>query len=216
MRRIRIIGACLVAVLALGAMTAVSASAAKEKPVVKLSTSKGLLAEGAELKGISSNLIFVTNAGTLECSSNVLTGTLANNNATKDKGSFTSESSTGGLSYEGKEHLCKTSGLLGAVEIESKNFPWPTEFTTKGTNALKGTKKVSFQSTFVESGNLKCTFEAGKVSSTITTSGNLEIKTSNQLFKINKKTSNAACPKEGHLTGTFAVTSGGETVKIEL
>jgi hypothetical protein len=215
MRRIRIIGVCLVAIFALGAITAVSASAA-EKAVVKLSTGKGLLAPGAELKASSSNLIFVTNAGTLECSSNVLTGTLTNNSATKDKGSLTSESSTGELSFEGKEHLCKTSGILGAVEIESKNFPWPVEFTTKGTGKLKGTKKVSFQSTFVESGGIKCTFEAGKVAITHTTSGNLEIKTSSQLFKINKKTSNAACPKEGHLTGTFTVTSGGETVKIEL
>jgi hypothetical protein len=216
MRRIRIIGVCLVAVLALGAVTAFSASAA-EKAVVKLSTTgKGLLGAGAELRGSSSNLIFVTNAGTLECSSNVLTGTLANNSATKDKGSFTSESSTGELSFEGKKELCKTSGILGAVEIESKNFPWPVEFTTKGTGKLKGTKKVSFQSTFVESGSIKCTFEAGKVAITHTTSGNLEIKTSSQLFKINKKTSNAACPKEGHLTGTFTVTSGGEAVKIEL
>ncbi|HTR89093.1 MAG TPA: hypothetical protein VMG62_03175 [Solirubrobacteraceae bacterium] len=216
MRRIRIIGVCLVAVCALGAVTAISASAT-EKIVLKLSTAgKGLLGAGAELKGSSSNLIFETNAGTLECSSNVLVGTLANNSATKDKGSFTSESSTGGLSFEGKEHLCKTSGILGAVEIEAKNFPWPVEFTTKGTGKLKGTKKVSFQSTFVESGNIKCTFEAGKVAFTHATSGNLEIKTSNQLFKINKKTSNAACPKEGHLSGTFALTSGGETVKVEL
>jgi hypothetical protein len=216
MRRIRIIGACLVAVLALGAMTAVSASA-KEKPVLKLSTTgKGLLGEGAEIKGSSSNLVFVTGSGTLECSSNVLTGTLTNNSSTKDKGAFTGESSTGGLTYMGKEHLCKTSGLLGAVEIESIAFPWPTEFTTKGTNLLKGTKKVTFVSTFVENGDIKCTFEASKVSSTIATSGNLEIKTSNQLFKLGKKTSNAACPKEGHLTGTFNLTSGGEQVKVEL
>src|SRR5664280_2259205 len=113
MKRMRIMGLSLVAVFAMSALVAGSASAAT---TLKLSTTgKGLLPAGANLVASSSDLVFVTSAGNLECSSNVLTGTLTTNSASKDKGSITAESSTG----EEGGGACHTTTVLGAALIES-------------------------------------------------------------------------------------------------
>jgi len=209
MKRMRIMGLCLVAVFAVTAAFAGSASA---KTVLTLKTKKGPLAAGASLVAESSNLIFVTSTGNLECSSNILTGTVGNNGAAKDKGTVTKESSTG----EEAGGLCKTTTPLGPAEIVASGFPWPIEYTTKGTSAVKGTKKVAFTSTFPGAGGAKCEYESAKVESTFNTSGVITQTTTNQVFKVNKKTSNAACPKEGKLSGSFKLFSGGEAVEAEL
>ncbi len=207
MRRIRIAGLCLVAVFALGAM----ASSASAKTVLTLKTKKGALTSGSEVKAFSSNLVFKTAAGNLECSENTLTGALETNGAAKDKGKVTTETS------KGKEAggLCKTSAF-GPAEIVSSGFPWKIEFTTKGVVKLKGTKKVTFTSTFPGAGNAKCIFESSKVESKFNTSGPVTITTSKQVFKRAKKGSAEICPEKGELSGEFNVTSGGETVEAEL
>jgi hypothetical protein len=218
MRSIRILGTGLLALLAIGALLASSAVAAKEKPVVKLSTKgKGLLAAGAELKASSSNLVFVTSAGNLECTENVLSGTLTNNSEKKDKGSVTSEKSAG----KEAEGDCKTSTLLGRTKIKSGDLPWTQELTTKGTGATKGTKKVLFESVFPEAGSIVCIFEASKVAETYKpgAAGSptpVSLVVTNQVFKRSKKGSNAACPAEGKLSGSFELTSGGEAIEAEL
>ncbi len=204
MRRIRIAGLCLVAVFALSAVIAGSASASTP---LTLKTAKGTLAPGAKLKAFSSNLVFSTSAGNLECTENTLLGSVETNGAAKDKGKITEEFSTGTGGG-----ACNTTTLLGKVLIKSNNFPWPLELTNKGTSKLKGSKKVAFEGNFFEA-SVNCNFEAGKVATTFKVGGPLELVTSNQQFKINKKTSNALCPKEGHLSGSFVVTSGGETVE---
>jgi hypothetical protein len=205
----RIMGLSLVAMFA---VAAVFAGAASAKTVLTLKTAKGALAPGAELKAESSNLVFVTSSGNLECTSNILEGTVENNGAAKDKGSVTKESSTG----EEAGGLCKTTTGLGPASIESSGFPWPIEYTTKGTSSLKGSKKVTFTSTFPGAGGAKCTYEAAKVASTFNTSGVITQTTTNQVFKANKKTSNPACPKEGKLSGSFKLFSGDEAVEAEL
>lgn len=161
MTHIRTGGLWLAAMLAVGAALATSASA---KTVLIGRTAKGPLAKGAEIKASSTNLKFVTSAGNLECSSNILTGTLETNEAAKDKGKITEEQLTG----KEAEGDCKTTTVLGRAKIEAKGFPWPTEFTTKGKNTVKGTKKVTFKLTFPEAGNVECIFESAKVSSTFT------------------------------------------------
>jgi hypothetical protein len=213
MKHIRTVGLWLAAMLVICAALATGASA---KTVLIGRTAKGPLQKGDELKASSSNLKFVTSAGNLECTSNILTGTVTLNEAPKDKGTITEESSTGNEA----EGDCKTTTVLGRTKIEAKGFPWPTEFTTKGANTVKGTKRVEFKSVFPEAGNIECTFESAKVSSKFTVGAPgkpvpTEITTSNQLFKL-KKGSNSACPKEGKLSGTFAVTSKGEVVESEL
>jgi hypothetical protein len=208
MRRIQIAGLCLVVALAFGAMLAATASA---KTVLTLKTAKGPLTAGAEVKAFSSNLIFVTSAGDLECSENTLTGELLTNSGAKDKGKVTSETS------KGKEAggLCKTSAF-GPTEIVSSGFPWPIEFKTKGITKLKGTKKITFTSTFPKAGGAKCTFEASKVEAKFNTSGPVTITTTKQIFKRNKKLSAEICPEKGELSGEFNLTSHGETVEAEL
>jgi hypothetical protein len=209
MNRMRVIGLSVIAVFAL---TAVLASSASAKTVLTLRTAKGPLAAGAELKAESSNLEFVTEAGALQCSSNILEGKLTNNGGAKDKGTVTKESSTGG--EPGGD--CKTTTPLGYTAITASGFPWPIEYTTKGTSTLKGTKKVTFTSVFPEAGGAVCVYEAAKVLSSINTVGVITQTTTNQVFKANKKTSNPACPKEGKLSGTFKLFSGGEAVEAEL
>jgi hypothetical protein len=214
MKQIRTVGLLLMALLAIGAALASSASA---KTVLIGRTAKGPLAKGAELKASSTNLKFVTSAGNLECTSNVLTGTVSVNEAAKDKGTITEESSTGNEA----EKDCKTTTVLGRTKIKAEGFPWPTEFTTKGVNTVKGTKKVAFRSIFPEASNVECIFESSKVTSSFTVGAHgkpvpAEITTTNQVFKLSKKGSNAACPKEGKLSGTFAITSNGEVVETEL
>ena len=214
MKQIRTVGLWLAAMLAVGSALATGASAST---VLIGRTAKGPLAKGAELKATSSNLKFVTSSGNLECSSNILTGTVTLNESAKDKGTITEESSTG----KEAEGDCKTTTVLGRAKIEAKGFPWPTEFTTKGANTVKGTKKVTFKSTFPEAGNIECIFESAKVSSKFTVGAHgkpvpVELTTSNQVFKRSKEGSNAACPKEGKLSGTFSTTSGGEVVESEL
>src|ERR1700712_2995653 len=126
MRRIRIVGLSAVAVLAMSAVVVPAASAAT---TLTLKTAgKGALKAGDPVKGDSSNLIFVTSSGNLECSENELAGTVSVNGSTKDKGSITSEKSTGA---EGGG-ACKTTTPLGPALITSEHLPWSIELLSSG------------------------------------------------------------------------------------
>ena len=117
MRSIRILGTGLLALFAIGALVASSANATV---VLKLSTKgKGLLAAGSEVKASSSNLTFVTSAGNLECTENVLNGTLTNNSSAKDKAKVTSEKSSG----KEAEGDCKTFDSARAHRHHSGRLP---------------------------------------------------------------------------------------------
>ncbi len=201
-------GLAAAALLATGMLTSVAGASSS---TLKLKTAKGELTSGSEVVAESTDLIFETSVGNLECTSNILKGTLSKNNSKKDEGAVTEEHSTGNEAGG----LCKTTTPLGPTEISTSNLPWQTVLSTKGVDEVKG-KKVSFTSTFPNEGGLKCTFEASKVKSTFTIGGAVVIHTEKQKFKANKKTSGAGCPKEGTLTGTFKGTSGGETVESEL
>ena len=176
-----------------------------------LKTAAGPLVAGDEVVATSTNLIFETSAGNLECTNNVLTGKLSVNGAKKDTGLIEKESSTGGE----PGGLCKTTTPFGPTEISTSNLPWSTILSAKGVDEVKG-KKVSFTSTFPNAGGAKCTFETAKVKSSFTIGGPVVIHTIKQKFKASKKLSNPQCPKEGTLTGDFTGTSNGETVESEL
>ena len=207
-RTVRGAGLILAALVTVGLLAGVAGASGPS--VLKLKTAKGELTAGQEVVADSTNLIFETSVGNLECSSNILKGKLAKNNSKKDEGPIESESSTGNE----PGGLCKTTTPLGATEIKTSNLPWSTVLTSKGIDEVKG-KKVSFTSVFPTSG-ATCVFEAAKVKSTFTPGGPVTIVTSKQKFKLNKKASTPACPKEGTLSGTFTGTSGGETVESEL
>lgn len=214
MKRINVVGLAIVALFAMSVVLAGTASAKEAaKKDLTLKTSEGPLAAKAPIKAESTNLVFVTSAGNLECTSNSIEGEVKTNNATKDEGPINAESSTGSEEVEGKKGACKTTTPLGATLISTSELPWEAIFTDKGVNEVKG-KKVTFTSTF--SGGTVCVFEASKVKSSFTIGGALKLKTENQVFKINKKSSSSLCPKEGKLTGEWTVTSGGKTVETEL
>lgn len=215
MRTRRIMGAAMLAALAISAVLAGSAAA---KSVLIARTAAGVIPVGAEIKASSSDLVFHTEAGNLECTSNVLTGTLGNNESAKDKGTVTEESSTGEIGFG---PACNTTTPFGPADIESSGFPWPVEFSAKGLATVKGSKKVAFKSTFILAEGASCTYEASKVKSTFTpgAAGSpvpVELTTTKQVFKVNKGVSNPACPKSGELSGHFTMSSGGETVLSEL
>jgi len=207
-RAVRGAGLVLAALVVAGLFGGVAG--AKGPSLLTLKTAKGELAVGQEVVADSTNLVFETSSGNLECSSNILKGKLAKNNSKKDEGPIESESSTGNE----PGGLCKTTTPLGATEIKTSNLPWSTVLSSKGVDEVKG-KKVSFTSVFPNSG-ATCVFEAAKVKSTFTPGGPVTIVTSKQKFKLNKKASTPVCPKEGTLSGTFTGTSNGETVESEL
>jgi hypothetical protein len=204
-------------VVAVFAIAAIGASAASAKTVLTLKTAKGPLPPGAPLSTFSSNLIFETTAGNLECEENENIATLNNNSSTKDKATINAERSEG--NFDGIPHACKTSAT-GPVLITAEELPWPTEFNTKGQGKVKGSKHVKFTSEFlaVEGPNNHCTFEASTVKFTFNTSGPATITVTKQKFKHNTKAPNqtSLCPASGLLSGTYNVTSGGETVFAEL
>jgi hypothetical protein len=206
MKRMYVLAGLVVCALSLAI-----AAMAFAKAGLTLKTAKGPIATGEEIKAESTNLIFETSAGNLECTKNVIAGPAGNNGSSKDKGSITEESSTGGEAGG----LCKTTTPLGPTSIAVEHLPWEDIFTSKGANEAKG-KKIAFVSTFPNAGGAKCTFEASKVKSAFTIGGPVVIHTVKQKFKANKKVSNPQCPKEGTLSGDWTVTSKGETVESEL
>lgn len=211
MKRIPVLLLALFAIVAISAISVAGASGAKEKTVLKLSTSKGALAPGAKVKDFSSNLITETAAGNLECEESTIGWELSKNEAKKDEGSATEDIEAG--TYEGLG--CKTS--LGAAKITASGFAWPIKLSDKGTGEIKGSKKVVFTSEFVggEAKGFTCTLEAAKVKFTFNTTGPVKLTVTKQKFKAAKH-SNAVCPKEGHLSGEFNMTSEGEPVEASL
>jgi hypothetical protein len=221
MTRIKMMGLCLVAVFAFAAVMATGASAKEAKPTnLTLSTPAGTLAKGAKIDTFSSNLIFETAAGNLECEENDIIGNIEVNKAKKDTGPVTEEISKG--DFDSIPGACKTSAT-GPVTIATGDLPWSVEFGAKGTGEVKGGPKIVFTSTFLalEPPNNKCTFEATKTKTTFgvtTTKAPITIKTTKQTFKHNKKAANQStlCPASGVLSGTFTGTSGGETLEDQL
>jgi|ERR1035438_5563065 hypothetical protein len=221
MQRIKIMGLALVAVLAMSALVASTAFAKESKDLI-IKDPSGVVPTGTLITATSTNLTTVTAAGNLECEHNVLPSTLSINSAVKDKSSSSSESSFG--DYLGIEGACKTSAAGPAI-INTSEFPWPVEFSDKGTATVKGTKKVAFTSTFLalEGPKNKCTFEAAKIVSTFAVgkAGSpvpVEFTTTNQIFKLNKKAPDTAaiCPPEGKLSGNWAVTDSNGQISDEL
>jgi hypothetical protein len=206
MRRIRITGLLSVAAIVLGAAFASSASA------VLMETVRGMYNTGVHI-GLGMTLIFATTAGNIECSNATLNGTLLTNGAKTVKASITEASFAG----EEAGGACKTTTPFGPATITTRGFPWAEQFKSNGAAMFKGTKKVVFEAVFPAAGGASCTFESSKVAEAFTPGTPTEpqplvLTVAGQKFKLNKKTSNAACPKEGTLSGPISVTGEGETL----
>jgi hypothetical protein len=214
MKRVMILALSVVAALA---MMVSIASAEGTGPKVTLRTAKGALVKGSNLVASSSNLVFVTAAGNLECSSNIITGFMKTNTKEKPSGEITKEESTGNEAG----NLCKTSTPFGPASIEAQNLTWKIKLTNKGVvqiNSSHGDKTVTFVSTFPAAGGAKCAFASKKVLSSFPVSSSpvpFNITTSGQVFTL-KAGSTEGCPTSGKLSGTFTTTSNGEPVEVEV
>jgi len=204
MKRIGTTGLLSLAVLALSAVLASSASA------VLMETAAGMYRTGGHL-GLGMALAFATTAGNIECNKSVLNGTLVTNGGKTVKASITE------ASFAGEEEGGACKSALGPAEITTKGFPWPEQFKSTGAAMFKGTKKVAFEAVFPALGSMSCTFESSKVAETFTPGTPAEpqplvLTVPGQVFKLNKKASNPACPKEGTMSGAISVTGEGETL----
>jgi hypothetical protein len=220
MKRMMTMGLCIVAAFAMATATA---SAEGTGPKTFLRTAGGgLLKKGDILTAFSSNLVFTTSGGNLECSKNIIAGPVKTNGKEKPSGEINLEESTG----EEAGGLCKTTTPFGPAEIATSNKPWKIKFITSSAKVQVstglGTKKVIFTSTFPSAGGAKCIFQTKKVLSEYNepaTPAPLVIKTVNQVFKL-ETGSTAGCPTEGKLNGSFSITkgagTGGETVEVEV
>jgi len=185
---------------------------------------------GTVITAESANLITTTAAGNLECEHSVLPATLAVNESTKVKSSSTEAKEFG--EYLGIPGACKTSAA-GPAMIETKDFPWSEEYKYSALKKIGqvivkgnplGTKKIEFTSTFLGLAKPnKCTFFASKLTNTfapgaIGTKVPLELTTSAQLFKLNKKGPETAaiCPATGTLNGNWTVKDANGVVSVEI
>jgi hypothetical protein len=213
MKRVMIMALSVVAALA---MMVSIASAEGTGPKVTLRTAKGALVKNSKISAFSSNLVFSTSAGNLECTENTLNGFMKTNTKEKPSGEITEEKSTGTGGG-----LCNTTTPFGKATITPLNLGWKIKLTNKGVvqiNSNKGDKTVTFESTFPEAGGAHCAFASKKVLSSFPVSATpvpWAITTSNQVFKL-KAGSTAGCPTEGKLNGTFSTTSSGEPVEVEV
>jgi len=223
MKRITIMGLALIAAFA---VMVASASAEGTGPKTFLRTAGGgLLKKGDVLVASSSNLVFTTSAGNLECSTNVISGPVKTNGKEKPSGEINFTEDIGEEVFGSETKLCKTTTPLKNTSILTNNKPWKLKFITSSgkvqINTGLGNKKVEFVSTFPESGNVKCKFSTKKVLPTYNepaTPKPLIFTSTNQVFKL-ETGSFSGCPTEGHLDGTFSVTKGtlaGETVEVEV
>ncbi len=177
MKRIRVMGLCLLASFAASIVVASPAWASE----LVLSTKSGLLTNGSELKATSSNTIFVTSAGNVECTSVVLTGSLNNNSASKLTASLTEAALTG----EEPGKLCKSTAPFGPAQATAEDLPWSVSFTTKGAVDIKGHVRIDF--VYPNAGSVACIFEAKTVKASANVDGApITITITKQVFKLSK------------------------------
>jgi hypothetical protein len=206
MKRIKVLGLCLLASLA-ASIAVASPAWAKE---LVLSTKGGPLTSGAELKATSKNTVFTTSAGNIECSSVVITGSLSNNSASKLSATLTEATLTGGE----PGGLCKTSTAFGPALVTAAGLPWSASFTTKGAVQVKGAP-VRILFNFSGSG-VMCGYETKTLKGTANINGEpIAISFVKQVLK-GAKTNNKLCPKAAEASGEQALTSKGEAVVAEV
>jgi len=172
---------------------------------LNLSTAKGPLAAGAELRASSSNVRFVSEVGIAECEENTLAGVLANNGASKDVATIAEATFSG--NYEGVPGACKSE--FGGT-VRTNHLPWGAVLASSGKGELAG-KPISVTAVFP---GLECTYETGAIKALNSIRGPVTLTIANQALKA-VAGSSTFCPKLAQINGTFALTSEGETVEAE-
>jgi hypothetical protein len=165
------------------------------------------LAVEAEVEAASSNLVFSTEIGALECGVGKVSGVVAANSAEPadvqvEEGQF--EEVGGGA--------CKTSiPLPGGVtaHITPENFPWVIHFFANGTTTITG---AAFEATLTNALGediATCTYSAASIADTFNFNTALFDTITGQTLTGG---GTSLCPSSGTLSGKFAVTHNGNAV----
>ncbi|HTY97110.1 MAG TPA: hypothetical protein VMB91_08730 [Solirubrobacteraceae bacterium] len=176
----------------------------------ELKTAAGPLASGSPVEASSSNLVFSSSAGNIECNESTLSGTLTTNDATTDVINFESAELEGNPTVFPDE--CPSAS--GPLVVEPVGLPWIAGISSKGAGLLKGRDGVTIEN---EEG-LACTYEAPKsaLSFANTTSGPEILSFQGQVVALGKSASpeeREHCAPQGAVSGTFQLESGGEVVE---
>jgi len=177
---------------------------------LELKTKAGPLAPGTPVEASSSNLVFSSAAGIVECNESTLFGTLTTNNSTTDVVTFE------GAVLEGEpttfpDECPSASGPLG---VEAVGLPWTAGISSKGAGLLKGRDGVTVEN---EEG-LACTYESPKFALAFanTTSGPEILNFQSQVVVLGKGATpqeQETCAPQGTVSGSFQLESGGEVVE---
>lgn len=224
--------ATAVAMLAFAAFVALPAIASAAQP--ELVDPAGALAKVKdEVRGESANLVFTTAKGNLECSSNIMEGTVTANpaNGKPVEGEITKGAFHGNLNPGGT--ACKTSikGLFEnlSARITPENFNWCLKTGEKATmtwelRACTAGKRVQFKAELFENNgaNLRATCTFATKNESLTGTYNTPNTGAGEKGKLTlgakqafTSGSGGLCPAEGTLAGDFELfrkTEGAETM----
>jgi hypothetical protein len=168
------------------------------------------LAVGAEVKGVSSNLVFTLSTGSkLECAENTLNGAVETNTSVPANVKINTATFTGAGGG-----ACKTS-ISGVTADVTANPPWVLHVEPKDKFTLTGPIKFTAALTLGGFSIATCVFErAGGITGTYATGGQaiLTVGSSQTFTKLSGSTE--LCGTEGVLTGSFAPNSKGVAVWV--
>jgi hypothetical protein len=205
---------------AVGAFAALPAIAAAASPSLLDDSGAVVTPHSGAIKGVSTNLLFTTSSGKLECAKTTLEGELtvnAGNVVEGDISTATFLNSAGGTK-------CPTS-LPGPVtmEITPENLPWCLEATASpvdtltidgGTCGTTPRKSIAYIAHVFTSAGTKvgeCTYERASLTLTYKTNTTPLVATLSSGQTFTKASGGILCTSTVTLSGSFTLTTGTGT-----
>ena len=162
----------------------------------------GPIEKGDPIHFLAQDPQFVTSAGTIDCPTGQLSGTLLTNGFKTDEFEAPGGASFGG-GHTGGE--C-TSTTLGSVSVQVAPGRWLGTLTTGGKSELYGSSRLAL-SLFYR--GLACHYTAVGLKGNFNTDGSpIAVSNANQSFKLDKGAANShGCVKSARLNATWQVTT---------
>ncbi len=211
MRRIKIIGLALCAVVALSAVISATASAKPVPPLEEYPTMR-FIEKGDPMQFVSDEVVLATSVGNIQCSVGELDATLESNGLKTDEFSIT------GAMFNGAGGApCSGPTSLGDATVVAMppTGGWLGTFKTNGTSEVIGNPNLIGNPDLLVSvtfGELvpavHCTWEASKVKSSFDADGRpIQITEADEKFKVDRSMSDAACPRTGTMSASWTLTT---------